>query len=154
MPLIAGPSSSRCMRAAPRPPGGRNTLIGKLVGTHRWEAMIIGLAGAIEPAVGSRNVWMSSGTLHMWHPEQEKPATDWEAEVDRLFDEIGREVDPGKRTQLYYRWQEIIALQMPLMFFAYPKTQTAVRNTLGNVKPGLNGAIGELATLYSKSSSR
>ena len=86
--------------------------------------------------------------------EQEKPATDWEAEVDRLFDEIGREVDPGKRTQLYYRWQEIIALQMPLMFFAYPKTQTAVRNTLGNVKLGLNGAIGELATLYSKSSSR
>jgi len=135
-------------------PEGLNTLIGKLVGTHRWEAMIIGLAGAIEPAVGSRNVWMSSGALHMWHPEQEKPATDWEAEVDRLFDEIGREVDPGKRTQLYYRWQEIIALQMPLMFFAYPKTQTAVRNTLGNVKPGLNGAIGELATLYSKSSSR
>ena len=43
---------------------------------------------------------------------------------------------------------------MPLMFFAYPKTQTAVRNTLGNVKLGLNGAIGELATLYSKSSSR
>jgi len=67
-----------------------------------------------------------------------------------VFDHISREVDPGRRTQLYYRWQEIIAQQMPMMFFAYPKTQIAVRNTLGNVKPGLGGAIGELVTLYSK----
>jgi len=86
----------------------------------------------------------------MWRPEEEKPATEWEAEVDQLFERIAREVDPGKRTQLYYRWQEIVAAQVPLMFFAYPKTQTAVRNTLGNVRPGLGGAIGELATLYSK----
>ncbi len=131
-------------------PEGLNTLVGKLVVTYRWDAMIISLAGTLEPAVGSRNVWMSSGALHVWHPEQEKPATEWEAEVDQVFDHISREVDPGRRTQLYYRWQEIIAQQMPMMFFAYPKTQIAVRNTLGNVKPGLGGAIGELVTLYSK----
>jgi len=90
----------------------------------------------------------------MWRPEQEKPATEWEAEVDQLFERIAREVDPGKRTQLYYRWQEIVAAQVPLMFFAYPKTQTAVRKTLGNVRPGLGGAVGELATLFSKAPSR
>jgi len=135
-------------------PEGLDTLIGKLVVTHRWEAMIIGLAGTIEPAVTNRNVWMSAGALHMWRPEQEKPATEWEAEVDQLFERIAREVDPGKRTQLYYRWQEIVAAQVPLMFFAYPKTQTAVRKTLGNVRPGLGGAVGELATLFSKAPSR
>ena len=135
-------------------PEGLDRLIGKLVVTHRWEAMIIGLAGTIEPAVTNRNVWMSAGALHMWRPEQEKPATEWEAEVDQLFERIAREVDPGKRTQLYYRWQEIVAAQVPLMFFAYPKTQTAVRKTLGNVRPGLGGAVGELATLFSKAPSR
>lgn len=135
-------------------PEALNTLVGKLVVTYRWEAMIIGLAGTIEPAVSNRNIWMSSGALHMWHPEQEKPATEWEAEVDQLFDRMSREVDPGRRTQLYYRWQEIVATQLPMMFFAYPKTQTAVRNTLGNVKLGLGGAIGDLATLYAKIQSR
>jgi hypothetical protein len=37
-----------------------------------------------------------------------------------------------------------------MMFFTNSKTQPAVRNTLGNIKIGLEGAIGELETLYYK----
>ncbi len=135
-------------------PEAFNTLVGKLVGTFKWDAVIIGLGGVIEPGAGGRNVWLSTGSLHMWYPKQEKPATAWEAEVDRLFDQIIREVDQQKRTALYHRWQEVMAAQVPLMHFAYVKTQPAVRNTMGNVKPGLGGAIGELSTLYYKGTYR
>lgn len=131
-------------------PEAFNTLVGKLVGTFKWDAVIIGLGGVIEPGASGRNVWLSSGSLHIWYPKEEKPATAWEAEVDGLFDQIIREVDQQKRTALYHRWQEIMAAQVPLMYFAYVKTQPAVRNTVGNVKPGLGGAIGELTTLYYK----
>lgn len=127
-----------------------NSLVGKLVGTFKWEAIIISLGGGgIEPVTG-RNVWPSSGSLHMWWPKQEKPVTEWEAEVDRLFEQAVREVNTEKRRQLYFRFQEIMAQQVPVMFFASPKTQPVIRNTLGNIKLGLEGNFGELETLYYK----
>ncbi len=125
-----------------------NSLVGKLVGTFKWDAIIISLGGGGSEPATSRNVWPSSGSLHLWHPKQDKPATDWEAEIDRIFDQAVREVDTKKRAQLYYRYQEIIATQVPVLFFVNFKTQPAVRNTLGNVKIGREGATGELDTRY------
>jgi peptide/nickel transport system substrate-binding protein len=130
-------------------PEAFNTLVGKLVGTFNWEAIIIGLTGGIEPATG-RNVWLSSGSLHMWWPNQEKAATAWETEVDRIFEQVSAEVDQAKRKALYARWQQIVAEQVPIAYFTYPKTQPAVRNTLGNIKIGLQGVIGDIDTMYYK----
>ncbi len=127
-----------------------NSLVGKLVGTFKWDAIIISISGGGSEPVTGRNVWPSSGSLHMWHPKQEKPVTDWEAEIDRLFDQATREVDQNKRKQLYFRWQEIMATQVPMLFFSNFKSQPALRNTLGNVKIGLEGATGELDTRYYK----
>ena len=131
-------------------PEAFNTLVGKLVGSFNWDAILIGLTGGIEP-VNGKNVWLSSGSLHMWWPKQEKPATPWEAEIDRLFSQAEGEVIQEKRKQFYLRFQQIVAEQVPFLYFAYPKTQPAVRNTMGNVTPiGLGGAIGPLDTLYYK----
>jgi peptide/nickel transport system substrate-binding protein len=131
-------------------PEGFNTFVGKLLGTYQWEAVIAQLLGKIEPGVGGGDVWVSSGPLHLWYPKQERPATSWEAEIDQLFDQIGREVHQTQRAALYRRWQEIVAAQLPQMYFAYPKTQPAVRNTVGNVQLGLGDAVGTLSTLYRK----
>jgi peptide/nickel transport system substrate-binding protein len=126
-----------------------NTLVGKLTGTFKWDAIIIGLTGGIEPVTG-RNVWLSSGSLHMWHPKQEKPVTDWETEIDKVFEQATAEIDSKKRAQYYSRWQDIMAQQVPMLFFSNPKTQPSVRNTLGNIKIGLQGVVGTLDTLYYK----
>lgn len=131
-------------------PEAFNTLVGKLVGTFNWDAIIIGLTGGIEPVTG-KNVWLSSGSLHMWWPKQEKPATPWEEEINRLFSQAEGEVAQEKRREFYLRWQQIVAEQVPILYFSYPKTQPAVRNTLGNVTPiGLQGAIQPIDTLYYK----
>ncbi|MDR7435238.1 MAG: ABC transporter substrate-binding protein [Armatimonadota bacterium] len=114
-------------------PEAFNVLVGKLVGTFNWDAIIIGLTAGPEPTTG-RNVWHSSGSLHMWNPKQEKPATDWEAEIDRLFDQAQTTIDPKKRKELYDRWQVIVSEQLPLIYLTTPLTQYAVRNTLGNVR--------------------
>jgi peptide/nickel transport system substrate-binding protein len=131
-------------------PEGFNTFVGQLLGTYQWEAVIAQLLGKIEPGVGAQDVWVSSGPLHLWSPKQERPATSWEAEIDQLFDQIGHEVHQTERAALYRRWQEIVATQLPQMYFAYPKTQLAVRNTVGNVQLGLGDAVGSLSTLYRK----
>jgi peptide/nickel transport system substrate-binding protein len=123
------------------------TLVTKLDNTFKWDAIIIGLTGDNEPGTG-RTYWMSSGALHDWNPRQAKPATAWEAEIDRIFEQVARETDVAKRRALYWRWQEIVADQVPVMFFTNPKTQPVVRNTLGNTRLGLQGATGRLDWRY------
>ncbi len=94
---------------------------------------------------------MSSGSTHPWWPQQGSPATSWEAEVDRLFEGAAVELDERRRRALYFRWQEIVAAELPLLYTVYRKNQPAVRNTLGNVKIGYGGGFSRLVTLYYKS---
>jgi peptide/nickel transport system substrate-binding protein len=128
-------------------PESFRTLVTKMDNSFNWDAIIIGLTGDNEPGTG-RTAWLSSGNLHDWNPRQAKPATPWEAEIDRIFEQVAREFDPEKRRALYFRWQEIVAEQVPLMYFTNPKTQPVVRNTLGNTRLGLQGATGQLITRY------
>ncbi len=127
-------------------PEAFNTLVGKLVGTFQWEAIIIGLTGGLEPHNG-QNVYKSTGSLHMWWPKQEKPATDWETEIDRIFDQAATTVDQNKRKQLYNRWQEIMAEQTPMIYFTTTLTQPAFRNTLANFSPSPL-AFYDIETIY------
>jgi peptide/nickel transport system substrate-binding protein len=127
-------------------PEAFNTLVGKLVGTFNWEAVILGLTGGLEPHNG-QNVWRSNGSLHMWWPRQERPATPWEAEIDRLFDQAATTVDQTKRKELYNRWQEIVAEQTPVIYFATQLTQPAFRNTLANFSPAPL-AFYDIETIY------
>ena len=87
------------------------TLVEKLDSNFDWDCMLMGLTGGIEPNDGS-NVYMSSGNLHMWNPNQKTPATPWEAEIDKLMNEGSSEMDPLKRPPYYFRIQEILHDQL------------------------------------------
>jgi len=121
-------------------PEAFNTLVGRLVGTFNWEAIIIGLTGSLDPHQ-SQNVWKSPGSLHMWQPKQPSPATPWETEIDRLFDAGATTVDQKKRTQFYNRWQEIAGDEQPIIYFVNIQTAYAARNTLDNIRPAPFAAI-------------
>ncbi len=133
-------------------PEAFNTLVGKLTGTFQWEAIIIGLTGGLEPHT-SQNIWKTTGSLHMWWPRQERPQTDWEAEVDRLFDQAATTIDQNRRKQLYNRYQEIIAENSPLIYFTATLTQPAFRNTLANFSPSPL-AFFDIETIYYKAAYR
>jgi peptide/nickel transport system substrate-binding protein len=111
-----------------------NSLVTRLSNTYQWEAVLIGFTGGVEP-YNSRTLWASSGALHLWNPKQQKPTTPWEAEIDGIFNEVGRTADEAKRKQLWGRFQEIAAEQQPLVFLATPNSLQAYRNRLVNVKP-------------------
>jgi peptide/nickel transport system substrate-binding protein len=101
---------------------------------YDWEAVILGFTGGPEPHSGS-NIWRSSGPSHQWHPKQTKPATDWEAEIDKLWTQGAQELDPAKRKQIYDRWQVVAAEQLPFIFTVVPNQLNVIRNHYGNVKP-------------------
>ncbi|WP_457642234.1 ABC transporter substrate-binding protein [Persephonella sp.] len=115
-----------------------NNLVTRLMSNYDWEAVIIGLTGSMDPYFG-QNVWLSSGHLHMWYPNQKKPATEWEAEIDRLFKEAAVELDHEKRDKLYKKAFKIIGEQQPMIFIAAPEELLAVRNKLKNVFPTVWG---------------
>ncbi|GAB6066173.1 ABC transporter substrate-binding protein [Aquifex pyrophilus] len=116
-----------------------NTLVSKLTSPpYEWEAVIIGLTGSIDPHFG-RNVWHSSGALHMWYPRQKKPSTEWEKKVDELIDRGATELNFEKRVRIYKETFRIITEQQPMIFITAPKSMVAVRKSLKNVFPTVWG---------------
>ena len=127
-----------------------NTLVSKLTSTFEWEAMILGLTGGTEPHFG-KNVWMSSGQLHMWYPQQKSPATAWEKRIDEIFNLGVQELDENKRKVLYDEFQFIVSQQLPLIYTVLSAKLTAVRNKFGNLNPSrYAGVFHNLEEIYIK----
>ncbi len=121
-------------------------LVTQLTATYDWQTMVIGFTGGSEPH-DSTNLWHSSGNLHLWHPGQDSPATDWEAEIDALFVSASQELDHAERVAQYHRVQEIVAENVPLVYTTVPERLTAVRNVFGNTTPTLFG-VWDIRYLY------
>jgi len=84
--------------------------------TFDWDSTIIGLSGSgIFPSQGS-NVWTSDGNLHMWHPNQQSPATDWEARIDYLYNEGIFTIDRNEAQAYWDEFQSILLEQCPLIY--------------------------------------
>jgi peptide/nickel transport system substrate-binding protein len=111
-----------------------NSLVERMRKTYDWEANLLAFTGGVDPHNG-KNIWSSSGQSHVWWPKEPKPATPWEAEIDKIFDDAGKETDQAKRKALYDRWQQIVYEQQPLIFLVTPDSLSAVSNRLTNVRP-------------------
>lgn len=91
-----------------------STLVEKIDTSFDWDCVMMGLTGSIEPNDGS-NFYLSSGDMHLWDPDQSKPATQWEAEIDRLVAEGAAEMDQQKRVPYYWRIQQILHDQLAVI---------------------------------------
>jgi len=114
------------------------TLVDKLDSTLDWDAVLIGFTGGVEPNNGA-NFLRSSGNLHIWRPRQKKPATAWEAEIDRLLDEGTAVMEPKQRAPYYFRIQQILHDQLPIIETVRQTRFTAYRNSLQDFRPTVWG---------------
>ena len=100
----------------------------QLFTTFDWDSMLMGLSGSnLFPSQGS-NVWVSDGNLHMWHPNQETPATEWEARIDYLYNEGCFTVDPEKAKEIWDEFQAILLEQSPLIYLMRSRGFWAINN--------------------------
>ncbi len=113
-------------------------LVEKLNSTFDWDAVLIGFTGTLEPNNGA-NLLRSSGNLHLWNPNQRTPATEWEAEIDALLEQGARELDTAKRRPIYWRIQEILHAQLPMIQTVRPVTFVAYTRALRNYHPTVWG---------------
>ena len=118
-------------------------IVEQMTATYDWQSLFMGFGGStIFPSQGS-NVWLSSGNLHLWYPLQQKPATDWEARVDKLYSEASCIVEHEKAAPLWNEYQKILLEQCPIIYLVRGRSFFAIQNrwNLSNVYyDNINGA--------------
>ena len=102
-------------------------LVEQLTATWDWASIFISLGVNFWPTQGS-NVWPSDGNLHLWHPLQKEPATEWEARVDYLYNEGSYTADPEKARVLWDEYQRILLEQCPIIYLIRSRTFFAMGN--------------------------
>jgi len=134
-----------------------NVLVGKLVNTFDWDAVIMGLTGnSLEPHSG-RNVWSSTGALHMFNMRSGKDLENradllsWEEKLDQIFERGAQEINFEKRKKIYNEYQEIVYKEKPFIYLYSPLRIVAIRNRFGNIDPTpLGGSIHNIEEIYVK----
>jgi peptide/nickel transport system substrate-binding protein len=114
------------------------TLVDKLDSSFDWDCVLIGFTGGIEPNDGA-NFYRSSGNLHIWNPNQPTPATPWEAEIDTLLDQGASEMDLSKRPPYYWKIQQILHDQLPIIETVRQQRYSSWKNSLENYQPTVWG---------------
>jgi len=113
------------------------SLLDRIFQTKEYDACVLGLASFDADPNSDINVWLSSGAQHMWNPSQARPATPWEAEIDRLMERQLSARTFEERKRLYDRVQEILAENQPMIFLASPHILAGAKAGLGNFHPAI-----------------
>lgn len=128
------------------------TLINRVSDTFDYEATMMGFTGGGDPS-GGKSIYRSDGRLHVWYPEQPKPATDWEARIDALMDQQERTLDEARRIELIHEMQAIFSEQLPLIFLVTPSAYAGIKNRWQNVRiPPLGSITWNMDELWLKES--
>ena len=92
------------------------------------------LATDLDPA-GNLDFWLSSGSAHLWNIGQRTPASEWERRIDTLMLEQAASLDFERRLQQFNLVQQILAENVPVLYFAAPRLYYAHSPRLRGVVP-------------------
>lgn len=107
------------------------TLVKNVNNTFDYEFSMLGFTGGGDPS-GGKAIYSSEGRLHTWHPQQEEPATPWEARIDEIMVEQERTFDKAKRQKLFFEMQEIFSEELPLLYTLTPNAFVGFANKWQN----------------------
>lgn len=103
-----------------------------------YDAILLGGTGGNPPdPMMIVNSLKSSGRTHYWWPQQQRPGTPWEAEVDSLVEAQTRVADDARRKVMMDRVQMIYAEEVPAIFTVSRKGTEAIRNRVHNARPSI-----------------
>ena len=109
--------------------------------TERWtttfdyDAILSGMSLTATDPSSYTGMLLSSAAVHQWRPKQEKPATEWEARIDQLYNEQSKELNADIRRQKFDEIQAIMADQMPIVPIVSRHIVSAGHERVGNLSP-------------------
>jgi len=93
-------------------------------------------ATALDPGM-SPDLWLSSGSAHIWNIGQATPATEWEKQIDDLMRQMMSSVDQAERKRLFDQVQNIFAENLPAIYFVAPRMYIGVSSRVGSLTPAI-----------------
>jgi peptide/nickel transport system substrate-binding protein len=111
------------------------SLLDRVTNTRQFDTVLLGLGGGDADPNPEMNVWLSSGSMHLWDPNQKQPRTDWEAELDGLMRRQMVTIDSKLRRTVYHRALRILEREQPMIFLVSPHVVTAQSGKVGGFKP-------------------
>jgi peptide/nickel transport system substrate-binding protein len=114
-----------------------SAIIDRISQNFDYEACLLGLTNVDLDPDAQMNVWLSSASNHQWNPNQASPATPWEAEIDRLMQAQGSELNPAKRKAYFDKVQEIVSQEAPFLYLVTKNALVAVSPALQNTNPSV-----------------
>jgi peptide/nickel transport system substrate-binding protein len=112
-------------------------MLDRVLQTHDYEAAVLALGGGDVDPNPQMNVWLSTGSNHLWNLGASQPATAWEAEIDGLMRKQLSTLKIKERKRLYDRVQELVAENLPLICIVSPNILVGARNSVGNFQPAI-----------------
>jgi peptide/nickel transport system substrate-binding protein len=112
-------------------------LVDRVLNTKDYEAVLMNLVNGDVDPTPEMNLWLSSGETHLWDLGETKPATPWEAELDRLMETQMTTAEPATRKKLYDRVQEITSQNLPFIFLVSPNILVGAQASVGNFRPAI-----------------
>jgi peptide/nickel transport system substrate-binding protein len=112
-------------------------LLDRVFETFDYEASLLTFGSSDVDPTAELATLLSSGDMHVWHLGQKRPATEWEAEIDRLMLRQMTSTDPAERRRLYDRVQEIVADELPIIPLASPHILVGAHRRVGNLQPAV-----------------
>lgn len=111
-------------------------LIDKMQSTFNFDAFGLGWQPNPPPGpLGNKNVVCSWGLQHACFPSQEKPSSDWEAQIDQLMQQIEASQEQAERYRLYAQVQRIWSEELPEINLVAPREAVAYKAKFGNLHP-------------------
>jgi peptide/nickel transport system substrate-binding protein len=112
-------------------------LIERLMHTEDYEACLLGLENVDADPNEMMNVWLSSSPNHQWNPSENKPATAWEAEIDKEMNLQATSQNNAVRKAAVDRVQQIVADEEPFIYLVYPNVLVAISPRLEGAQPAV-----------------
>src|SRR5205807_437093 len=111
------------------------SVLDRVFKTHDYDACVLGLVSGDTDPNPEMNVWLSTGTMHLWNLVEHHPVSSWEAEIDRLMREQSTSLNLEKRKRIYDRVQLLVEENLPLICIVSPDVLVGAKANLGNFKP-------------------
>jgi peptide/nickel transport system substrate-binding protein len=111
------------------------SLLERISRTFDYEACLLGFVNTELDPNAQMNVWLSSASNHPWNPKQPKPATAWEAEIDKLMNAQAAAADAKVRKASFDRVQKIVSEQAPVLYLLHKNYLVAVSTKLAGADP-------------------
>lgn len=102
-----------------------------------YDAALLGATPTDPDPSSYSNILNSSSVEHQWHPNQQKPATEWEARVDTMLAALSRETDRERRRTVFRDIQLTLMEHQPIIPIVARHVVVAANPRVGNYRPSV-----------------